>query len=139
LISEPARPQTSGSHLGVRTAPVSAPTLGGSGGGGAMAGLGAAGGGYPGGVLVERGGTGDGGLPHQAATPATSTSGVGATGSSWGGWIPWRSGVAQGQGHGGGHARERSVSNAEGSLRSLLRGGGGGGGGEGQVGRAVGR
>ncbi|KAK4105070.1 hypothetical protein N658DRAFT_199399 [Parathielavia hyrcaniae] len=136
LLSEPALPQTSGSHLGVRTAPVAGsggvpglrPAVGSGGGGG--------GGHERGEGDVCRGVVEDGGglsLQGEATAAGSRTFGGGGTGpSSWGGWIPWKAGGAQAQEQSGELVREPRVSHAEGSLRLLLKGTGGLG--EGQVG-----
>ncbi|KAK4127645.1 hypothetical protein N657DRAFT_653811 [Parathielavia appendiculata] len=129
LLSEPALPQTSRSHLGVRTAP-------------APSGVGTPGLRSGRRSVVEDGG----GLPQQeAASTGSKASGGGGTesssSSSWVGWNPWRVGGAQAQAQAqaqeqsGELVRETRASHAEGSLRLLLKSSGGLG--EGQVGREV--
>lgn len=121
LLSEPAQPQTSGSHLGVRTS---------RSGGDRRTSVSSTG--ERGGRAVDLEATG--GLPHlhyqqqfPAVVTAAASGGGGGGGrggySSWGAWIPWRAGQAQ-QGSGGGGAAVGS--HAEGSLRQLLRNGGDG-------------
>jgi hypothetical protein len=107
LLSEPAQPQTSGSHLGVRTSRRGSVASAGERGGHAV-------------HLHHH---------HQQEFPAVATAtapaGGGAGGgrggySSWGAWIPWRAGQAQQ----GSAVRGAGVgSHAEGSLRQLLRNG----------------
>ncbi|SPQ21646.1 4349b44f-4a16-42aa-8fbf-cdbdeb8822fe [Thermothielavioides terrestris] len=131
LHSEPAQPQTSPSHLGVRTAP-SAPTQPHAPDGED---------GHP-----PRGPVaGSAGLPQQRASPAPA--GIADALGSWAAWIPWRTPAQvpgdhrhhhnhhqqqyqqeeqQGQSSrqtqaGGSTAPAPAVSNAEGSLRQLLR------------------
>ncbi|KAK4250356.1 hypothetical protein C7999DRAFT_29183 [Corynascus novoguineensis] len=122
LLSEPAWPQTSGSHLGVRTAatPRSAvPVFLGReegedyGRSGPVLGLGVGTDtGYGGAVTGGGSGTSNG-----SGAAAAAGNGAG-TGNSWGAWIPWRMTSPATQQH--------EKNNAEGRLRQLLRNGGDG-------------
>lgn len=102
LLSEPARPQTSNSHLGVRTAPPAPhppPTR-------SIAGQQRQQRPRP--VVVDIRGEG---LPH------AQQESVGAGSGGWSAWVPWR----MGQGGSTGVQAQETASHAEGSLRSLLR------------------
>ncbi|KAK3898740.1 hypothetical protein C8A05DRAFT_18727 [Staphylotrichum tortipilum] len=107
LLSEPARPQTSNNHLGVRTTPPashppSTPSLAGQQQQRQQ---------RPRPVVVDLAGDG---LPHTQQAAAAAAAGNGG----WGAWVPWR----MGQG-GSGQTQETAAgpSHAEGSLRLLLR------------------
>lgn len=104
LLSEPAFPQTSNSHLGVRTAPGQRNRTSGLSRSGERRE-----------VYYE--------LPQQALDPARGGApGFGSDG--WSSWIPWRSSAGN-QVDGAGHripvTNTSSRSHAEGSLRQLLR------------------
>ena len=107
LLSEPARPQTSNSHLGVRTSPAPPATL-------------------P--LLPTRSRPQSRSRSRQAtASAAAAASGGGGGGggrsvssSGWAGWMPWRGGLAGGELP---PQQQQQASHAEGSLRLLLRAG----------------
>ncbi len=108
LLSEPARPQTSNSHLGVRTTPTTpppppTPSLAGQQRQQRPRPV----------IVAELGGEG---LPHQQQDAAATAA---AGNAGWSAWVPWRSG----SGSGAVQAQETAAgpSHAEGRLRLLLR------------------
>ncbi|KAK3297497.1 uncharacterized protein B0H64DRAFT_440960 [Chaetomium fimeti] len=128
LLSGPAQPQTSGSHLGVRTSRGTGERRT------SLSSAGERGGRAVGVVGGDEGYALGGGLPllhHQqefAAVPAAATYGGGGGGgrggySAWGAWMPWRTGQSQ---QGSVVDGVGAGSHAEGSLRQLLRNGGDG-------------
>ncbi len=106
LLSEPARPQTSNSHLGVRTTPAPPATL-------------------P--LLPARSQPQSQPRSRQptasVSAAAGSGGGAGSVGSGWAGWMPWRGGLAAGGELPPPHQQPQQGSHAEGSLRLLLRAG----------------